>query len=97
MARQKDIDAAKTLQYGMQYLDIMMIGLIPFAITQIYAGSLREMGESKPMIGGIASVAVDIVFNYLLIWAASVDFQDLKCAEQQSQRLWHVLLRCLSW
>ena len=23
----KDIDAAKTLQYGMQYLDIMMIGL----------------------------------------------------------------------
>lgn len=65
----KDIDAAKTLQYGMQYLDIMMIGLIPFAITQIYAGSLREMGESiKPMIGGIASVAVDIVFNYLLIY-----------------------------
>ena len=62
----KDIDAAKTLQYGMQYLDIMMIGLIPFAITQIYAG---EMGESiKPMIGGIASVAVDIVFNYLLIY-----------------------------
>lgn len=64
-----DIDADLTLVYGLQYLHIMLIGLFPFAVTQIYAGSLREMGESiTPMIGGIASVVVDIVFNYLLIY-----------------------------
>ena len=48
------MDAGKTLEQGMEYLHIMLIGLIPFAFTQIYAGSLREMGESvKPMIAGI--------------------------------------------
>ncbi len=63
------INAASTLQQGLDYLHIMMIGLLPFAFTQIYAGSLREMGESiKPMVAGIASVVVDIVFNYLLIY-----------------------------
>lgn len=63
------IDADATLKYGLEYLHIMMIGLLPFAVTQIYAGSLREMGESiKPMVGGIASVVVDVVFNYLLIY-----------------------------
>lgn len=64
-----DINAGNTLGYGMDYLHIMLWGLIPFAITQVYAGSLRELGESvKPMIGGICSVFVDIIFNYLLIY-----------------------------
>ncbi len=64
-----DIDAAATLDYGLQYLHIMLIGLVPFAITQIYASSLRETGESlKPMIAGVISVVVDVVFNYLLIY-----------------------------
>lgn len=63
------IDAAGMMEQGMDYLHIMLFGLIPFAFTQIYAGSLREMGESvKPMVAGIASVFVDIIFNYLLIY-----------------------------
>lgn len=63
------MDAAGTLEQGRDYLHIMLFGLIPFAFTQIYAGSLREMGESvKPMVAGIASVFVDIIFNYLLIY-----------------------------
>ena len=63
------INSAQTLDLGLDYLHIMLIGLVPFAFTQIYAGSLREMGESiKPMVGGIASVVIDIVFNYLLIY-----------------------------
>ena len=63
------MDAAGTLDQGLDYLHIMLLGLIPFAFTQIYAGSLREMGESvKPMVAGIASVFVDIIFNYLLIY-----------------------------
>lgn len=65
------IDAALTMKLAHEYLMIMIIGIIPFAITQIYAGSLRETGESvKPMIAGIGSVATDIVFNYLLIYGS---------------------------
>jgi len=63
------IDAALTHSLGQQYLLIMLIGLIPFGITQIYAGSLRETGESiKPMVAGLVSVVCDIIFNYLLIY-----------------------------
>lgn len=65
----QDIDPLLTLRLGQDYLNIMLIGLIPFAITQIYAGSLRETGESvKPMVAGLCSVVADVVFNYLLIY-----------------------------
>ena len=64
-----DIDPVITLKFSRQYLDIMLIGFLPFTITQVYAGSLRETDESvKPMVAGIASVVVDVVFNYLLIY-----------------------------
>lgn len=63
------IDVSLTKGYAKQYLNIMLVGLVPFGITQIYSGSLREMGQSlKPMITGVISVLVDIVFNYLLIY-----------------------------
>lgn len=63
------IDAALTLQSAHDYLMIMLIGLVPFGITQIYAGSLRETGESiKPMVAGLSSVVTDVLFNYLLIF-----------------------------
>lgn len=63
------LDPDLTMNLGMQYLDIMLIGLLPFAVTQIYAGSLRETGKSVlPMVAGIISVFVDVIFNYLLIF-----------------------------
>ncbi len=63
------VDAALTMKYAMQYLKIMLFTLVPFSITQIYASSLRETGDSlKPMVAGIVSVVVDVVFNYLLIY-----------------------------
>ena len=63
------IDAGLTLSLASEYLSVMLIGLMPFGITQIYAGSLRETGESvKPMIAGLGSVTTDVVFNYLLIY-----------------------------
>ena len=65
----EEVDAALTVTYGMQYLNIMLFGLLPFAVTQIYAGTLRETGESiKPMNAGLVSVGADIVLNYLLIY-----------------------------
>lgn len=62
-------DANETLQIGMQYMMIMLWGLIPNAITTSYAGTLRETGETKvPMIASFAAVLVNLVGNYLLIY-----------------------------
>lgn len=63
------IDPALTKNFSRGYLNIMLWGLPPFVITQIYAGSLLETGSSvKPMIAGVASVFVDIIGNYILIY-----------------------------
>lgn len=63
------IDGELTMNYARSYLRIMLVGLIPFTITQVYSTSLRETNESfKPMIAGIVSVVVNIFFNYVLIY-----------------------------
>lgn len=62
-------DAAAMLLYGKQYLRVMLLGLLPFALTQCYSGTLREKGETMlPMIAGIAAVLTNLIFNYLLIY-----------------------------
>ncbi len=62
-------DATATLGYGLSYLKIMLIGLLPFTITQIYSSSLRETGETKlPMVASVIAIFVNLVFNYLLIF-----------------------------
>lgn len=64
-----DIDPVLTMNLAKQYLGIMLWGLPPFVLTQVYSSSLRETGASlKPMFAGIASVVVDIVGNALLIF-----------------------------
>ena len=64
-----DIDKALTLKYAKEYLSVMLIQIFPFALIQVYATTLRETGDSlKPMVGGVVSVVVDIVFNYILIY-----------------------------
>lgn len=62
-------DPAATLDNGVKYLGIMMLGLLPFAITQAYAGTLRETGETVlPMLAGIAAVFVNLFLNWVLIF-----------------------------
>lgn len=64
-----EVDPVHTMALGKEYMAVMIIGMVPFVITQIYSGSLRETGDSiMPMVGGIASVVIDIVFNYFLIF-----------------------------
>ena len=64
-----DINARLTMDYARQYMNIMLWGLPPFVITQIYAVSLRETGDSfKPMIAGVSSVFADVILNWLLIY-----------------------------
>ncbi len=62
-------DAALTLGYGMSYLKLMLWGLLPFALSNIYAGTLRETGQTVvPMIGGVTAVCVNLVLNWVLIF-----------------------------
>jgi len=60
---------AATLKYGKQYLNIMIFGLIPFAIGQSYSSVVREIGETKiPMYGSLAAIGVNLVLDYGLIF-----------------------------
>ena len=45
-------DLALTLEYGKQYLFIMLFGLLPFAISNVYASTMRETGEVVQTYGG---------------------------------------------
>lgn len=62
-------DAQQALQFGKQYLNIMLLGLIPFALTNAYAGTLRECGQSVvPMVASTVAVFVNLIANYILIF-----------------------------
>ena len=62
-------DAAQALAFGQQYLLLMLFGLLPFALTTSYAGTLRETGHTAiPMAGGILAVLVNLGLNYVLIF-----------------------------
>ncbi len=64
-----NIDVEFTLNTSKEYLNIMLIGLLPFSVTHIYATTLRETGDSiKPMVAGLSSVVTDIILNYILIF-----------------------------
>ncbi len=61
--------AAATLHYGKQYLWIMLTGLFPFMMVQVYSSTLRECGQTLlPMKAGIIAVCVNLVLNYILIY-----------------------------
>lgn len=58
-----------TFQSGKSYLGYILIGLVPFALSQVYASTLRETGETVvPMIASSVSVATNFIFNSLLIF-----------------------------
>ena len=62
-------DAAATMDYALRYLHVMLLGLVPFALSNAYSGTLREIGETKvPMIAGIIAVFVNLIGNYILIF-----------------------------
>ena len=62
-------DMALTLRGGCSYLNIMLWGLPPFALVQIYAGTLRESGETRaPMFAGICAIITNLAGNWVLIF-----------------------------
>ncbi len=61
--------ALLSLDYGYEYLLIMLIGVLPFAVSNTYSSTLRETGQTViPMIGGVCAVFVNLFFNYVLIF-----------------------------
>ena len=58
-----------TLQFGRDYINVMIWGLIPYAVSQAYASTLRETGNAvPPVFASLAGVATNFVGNYILIF-----------------------------
>jgi putative MATE family efflux protein len=58
-----------TMLYARKYMRIMMVELVPFAMIQVYSGTLRETGETMlPMKAGIVAVFINLILNYILIF-----------------------------
>ncbi len=63
------LDLIKNLGFAKDYIYIMLLGLLPFAMTQAYSGTLRETGQTVvPMCAGIAAFVTNISLNYILIF-----------------------------
>ena len=62
-------DITLALKYGKEYLAVMMVGLLPFAIGQTYISSIKETGQTfVPMLAGIVAVVTNLVLDYILIF-----------------------------
>ena len=62
-------DVAMTLHYGREYLKIALISLVPMALTQVYANTLRETGNTvPPMVASVVAVVTNALCNWLLIF-----------------------------
>ncbi|MEE1504517.1 MAG: MATE family efflux transporter [Acutalibacteraceae bacterium] len=62
-------DISITLNYAKEYLKVMLLGLVPFCIAQIFSSTLRETGETvAPMVAGFIAVATNCALNWVLIF-----------------------------
>ena len=58
-----------TYDFAMNYMYIMLVGLIPFAIVQAYGSTLRETGETvAPMVASVIAILTNLVLNYLFMF-----------------------------
>lgn len=66
-------DLAATFEYAKKYMAIMLVGLVPFAIEQVYSSTLREGGIATPsMVAGIVAVVMNTALNWLLIFGVGI-------------------------
>lgn len=62
-------DIPLTLSYAKDYLKVILWGLLPFCIAQIFSSTLRETGETvAPMVAGFIAVLTNCAFNWILIF-----------------------------
>lgn len=61
-------DLALTERLGTGYLRVMLWGLVPFSVAQVYSGTLREAGETRaPMVAGVVAIGTNLFLNWVLI------------------------------
>ena len=61
--------ANESARIAFDYAKIMLIGIIPYALSQSFGSTLRETGRPKvPMYAGVAAVFVNLSLNYVLIF-----------------------------
>ena len=59
----------ETMKHGLDYMGVMLWGLLPFVLAQVYSSTLRETGQTVvPMVAGISAVFVNLALNYVLIF-----------------------------
>lgn len=64
-------DLKLTFAEAERYLLVVLGSLLPFAIANAYASSMRETGDTvTPMVASIAAVVTNFVLNYLLIFGS---------------------------
>ena len=62
-------DINTTLMHATSYIKYIVIGLLPFAISQCISSTIRESGETfVPMVSAFIAITVNLIFNYLLIF-----------------------------
>ena len=63
------MDLSLALKEGQKYLFIMLFGLLPFTLAQVYGSAQRIIEKPvPPMIAGIAAVFTNVTLNYILIF-----------------------------
>ncbi len=64
----EESDLALTLKEGYVYLLIMLLGFLPYALSQAYSSTLREANRTVvPMRASIYALILSVVLNYMLI------------------------------
>ena len=59
------------LKYSEQYLAIMMLTVVPFALGQTYINSIRETGHTfVPMLAGVVAMITNLVLDIIFIFGA---------------------------
>lgn len=59
----------QTIALAKDYLYVILIGLVPFSITQVYSSAMKETGSTvPPMIASIIAIITNLFLNYVLIF-----------------------------
>jgi putative MATE family efflux protein len=69
LTESKGASVETALALALQYLSIILVGLVPFAINQAYATNIKETGRTViPMVAGMVAVGTNAILDYCLIF-----------------------------
>lgn len=62
-------DITIALKYAKEYLQIMLLSLLPFAVSQTYVNTIRETGQTfVPMLSSAVAVGTNLILDFVLIF-----------------------------